>query len=307
MHGSAPQIALLPDKRRLHLNHGPIDLIVEGFGEPAQVAAAYRQAATRFRTILDELVAELPALRRAIVAGDAESGFTGPVARRMARAVAPHHPAYVTPMAAVAGAVADEVLAAMLRGRRLMRAYANNGGDIALHLAPGQDFAAGVVARPDRPTPLGSFRIGHAMPVRGIATSGQGGRSLSLGIADAVTVLAVDAAAADAAATLIGNAVNVDHAAIRRMPARQLDPDSDLGNLPVTVSVGRLEADAVAEALDAGLAAARAMREQGLIHAAVLALAGEIRVEGEGLAAIAPTGVAREGTWSKSGSARSSP
>ncbi len=37
-------------------------------------------------------------------------------------------------MAAVAGAVADHILAAMIAGRRLAKAYVNDGGDIALHL-----------------------------------------------------------------------------------------------------------------------------------------------------------------------------
>ena len=86
--------------------------------------------------------------------------------------------------------------------------------------------------------------------MRGIATSGQGGRSFSLGIADAVTVLARRAADADAAATMIANAVDLDHPAIQRRPAVRLDPDSDLGDLPVTVAVGDLSRSEVAAALD---------------------------------------------------------
>ena len=149
----------------------------------------------------------------------------------MAEAVWPHRAVYITPMAAVAGAVADEMLQAMCAGRALDKAYVNDGGDIAIHLAPGHELRAGIFRRcarrrgaPDRTT----------SPVRGIATSGRGGRSFSLGIADAVTVLAATAAAADAAATLIANAVNVDHPSIERRPARELDPDSDLVDLPVT-------------------------------------------------------------------------
>src|SRR5690606_31695258 len=61
---NGPEIVWLPDGRRLHMNHGPIDLIVEAFGAPAEVEAAYRQAARRFRTILDELAEELAGLRR---------------------------------------------------------------------------------------------------------------------------------------------------------------------------------------------------------------------------------------------------
>ena len=92
----------------------------------------------------------------------------------------------------------------------------------------------------------GTVELTADMPVRGIATSGAatkgaGGRSFSLGIADAVTVLAAIAAAADAAATIIANAVDLPgHPAIRRVPASEIDPDSDLGDRLVTVTVGRL-------------------------------------------------------------------
>lgn len=276
------QAALLADGRRLHLNHGPMDLIVEAFGPPAEVEAAYRQARDRFATILDELVSELPALRRRYRATPASRCFAGPTARRMAAAVAPHAHRFVTPMAAVAGAVADEVLDALLAGRRLMRAYVNNGGDIALYLKRGGSLEAGVVALTDRIAALGRVRIEHTMPVRGIATSGRGGRSFSFGIAEAVTVLARDAAAADAAATLLGNAVDIRHPAIERRPAIELDPDSDLGARRVTVSVGPLDEASVARALDRGVAAAEAMCTANLLYGAVLALEGEVRVVGRG-------------------------
>jgi len=283
---AGPQAALLPDGRRLHLNHGPIDLVIEAFGPAPEVRRAYDQAAARFADILETLVAELPDLRRPI--GDAPPVFAGPVARRMAAAVWPHRGVYVTPMAAVAGAVADEVLAALVAGWDLPRAYVNNGGDIALHLAPGESFAVGLAARPERARLDGGFAVTAGLPVRGLATSGRGGRSLSRGIADAVTVLAADAAAADAAATLIANAVDLDHPAIERRPARNLDPDSDLGDLPVTVAVGALDGVSVESALAGGATLARSMLSAGLIFGAVLALNGRFAVVGEDLANALP-------------------
>ena len=180
-------------------------------------------------------------------------------------------------MAAVAGSGADEVLAAMTLGRSLVRAYVNNGGDIAVHLSPGTVFSAGVVNDPDRPGLDDRIVFGAEGPARGMATSGWRGRSLSFGIADAVTVLAESAAAADAAATLIANAVTVDHPAVERAPASSLREESDLGERLVTVSVGSLPAHAKAAALDAGLAEARAIQRAGLIDSARLALQGETR------------------------------
>jgi len=160
-------------------------------------------------------------------------------------------------------------------GRTLDKAYVNDGGDIALHLSAGHSLRAGIFAQ----ALDGAMTLTHDRPVRGIATSGRGGRSFSLGIADSVTVLARTAAAADAAATLIANAVDIDHPAIERRPARELDTDSDLGDLPVTVAVGDLPQEAIDEALDRGLAEAQRLRSLGLIEGTALSLRGQWRVD----------------------------
>ena len=261
---------------RLHLQHGPIDLIVEAFGAAAEVERAYGQAVDCFGDILPTLVGELPVLRRPL--GEVYPLLQGPVARRMAEATWPHRAVYITPMAAVAGAVADEMLQAMVRGRMLDKAYVNDGGDIAIHLSPGRELHAGIFAQ----ALDGVARLTWDRPVRGIATSGWGGRSFSLGIADSATVLAATAAAADAAATLIANAVNVDHPSIERRSAHDLDPDSDLGDLPVTMAVGPLPPDFVNQALERGAAEARRLRLAGLIDSAALSLQGEWRIEAGG-------------------------
>jgi ApbE superfamily uncharacterized protein (UPF0280 family) len=245
---------------RLHLQHGPIDLVILGS------EAECERAQARFATVLEELVAELPLLRAPV--REAYPLARGRVARRMVAAVWPHRGVYVTPMAAVAGAVADEILEAM---QPTGKAYVNDGGDIAVHLPPGETFDVGIVNNPRQPALDATLRLEESC---GIATSGWRGRSQSLGIADAVTVLARNAAEADAAATLVANAVNAEHPAIRRLPARALKEDSDLGELPVTVEVGPLPPATVRVALAAGARAARAMRARGLVSAAYLALQG---------------------------------
>lgn len=261
---------------RLHLQHGPIDLIVEAFGAVDEVERAYGQAVDRFGDILPTLVGELAVLRRPV--GEAYPLLQGPVARRMAEAVWPHRAVFITPMAAVAGAVADEMLQALVRGRILDRAYVNDGGDIAFHLAPGKSLRTGIFAQ----ALDGVALLTHDRPVRGIATSGRGGRSFSLGIADSVTVLAATAAAADAAATMIANQVNADHPSIERRPACDLDPDSDLGELLVTVAVGDMPQEIIAAALDRGAVEARRLRLCGLIDSVALSLDGEWRIEAGG-------------------------
>jgi uncharacterized protein len=274
------QIRWLEDGRRLHLHDGPIDLIVEAFGEPNNVNAAYRAAAERFVDVLDELCSELAFLREATkVDGPLPSGV---VARRMVAAVRPYcERAFITSMAAVAGAVAEEILGAMTAAARLSRAYVNNGGDIALHIRPGERFVIGMVERPDRPSLFASATLDSAQPARGIATSGWRGRSFSLGVADAVTVLADTAAMADAAATIIANAVDLPgHPRVVRIPARSLAPDSDLGDRLVTRQVGELSSDEIRAALEAGATVANSLLGDGLIRSAALHLHSETCVVG---------------------------
>jgi uncharacterized protein len=270
-------IAALPDGR-LHLQDGPIDLVIGLDGTRAAVAEAARRAAAAFEGLLAGLAGELPLLRTPL--GVDPPALTGPVARRMAAAVWPFRRGFITPMAAVAGAVAEEVLEAIASIPGLLMAHVNNGGDIALFLAPGQVLRIGLVPSLERAAPEGLVRIAAADTVRGVATSGWPGRSFSRGIADAVTVLAATAAQADAAATVIANAVDVAHPAVQRAPADSLDPDSDLGALPVTIAVGMLPPAMIEAALDAGEAEAEVLLQRGLIEGALLVVQGAMRAVG---------------------------
>jgi ApbE superfamily uncharacterized protein (UPF0280 family) len=276
---SRAQIRMLSDGRRLHMQDGPIDLIIEAFGKNSEIENAYRAASNRFVSVLDELCEELTALRQP---WHHDLTVRGEIARRMVRAVAPHgRNTFITPMAAVAGSVAEEILESMTANSQLSKAYVNDGGDIALYLASGEEFCVGMVERPDRPSLFGTLRIQADDPVRGIATSGWRGRSFSLGIADAVTVLARSAADADAAATIIANAVDLPGSEkIGRMPARELAPDSDLGDRLVTQSVAQLSHEEIQQALEAGASVAARLQAEHLIVAAALRLQGETRIVG---------------------------
>jgi uncharacterized protein len=284
MNARSGPVRIALDEGRWHFQHGPIDLVLEAWGEEPAVHAAHELAWRRFDGLLEELVAELPTLRSQVDEGPA---VTGHVARRMVAACLPFRNVFITPMAAVAGAVADEVLAAMVSVAGVERAYVNNGGDIALHVGAGAKLRVGVASDPGRAMRHGhgfaldgSFEVDALLPVRGVATSGWRGRSWSLGIADSVTVLAQSAAAADAAATLIANAVDIEHSAIARAAASDVDDNTDLGGRLVTIGVGRLPGEAIAVALDRGAAVASDFVQRGLIWCALLTLQGMHRVEG---------------------------
>lgn len=287
------------DGRRWHWHHGPIDIVAQAEGEAAAVAAAHEAAWQRFRGLLAELVGELALLRQPV---GARHALQGPVAQRMWQACAPFRFGYITPMAAVAGSVAQELIG-FYQGPGIERAWLNNGGDIALHLAPGRSVRVGLFAdlarfdlRDAGPLAIdGRFEISADLPVRGIATSGWRGRSFSLGIADSVTVLAATAAQADAAATVIANAVQADDAAIQRRPASACKDDSDLGHLPVTVEVPPLAPATVREALEAGAQRARVLQQAGQAWSVVLACQGQwCHVEPVSLLAEAAAGSASD-------------
>jgi len=278
-----PQRAFLDDGR-LHFQHGPIDLVIGAEGEPAALADAHEAAWARFAVLLPELVTELRALHQPV---RGPCPLQSVVARRMWLACRPYHSLFITPMAAVAGSIAQEIIRSYDRPG-IACAWVNNGGDIALHLAPGASVKVGLFADPARAgsgritgsvggSPCSSrlpldadFEVRADSPVRGISTSGWRGRSFSLGIADSVTVLARTAAMADAAATMIANAVDVDDPRIARRPANELKDQTDLGDIPVTVDVPPLAADLIDRALQTGQRRARELQRDGLIHAAVL-------------------------------------
>lgn len=262
--------ALLPGNR-LHLHHGPIDLVIGCDGDHD---AAFAAAEARFSTILNEITQELPLLRQPV--GNRPKGV---VAQQMYDASLPHTDGLTTPMICIAGSVAQEVLAAMTSATDLTRAYVNNGGDIALHLADGAVFDVGVASPSGKP--LSTLQLTSNDTVRGIATSGQQGRSLSLGIASSVTVLATTAAMADAAATKIANTVDLpDHPAILRTPANEIRDDTDLGDTPIVTHVGALSEKDASAALALGRAKAQALIARGLIQSAALFLRDQTAVAG---------------------------
>ena len=196
------------------------------------------------------------------------------VARSMVDAVKRVDETALTPMAAVAGAVADSVKT-FLSAREIDFASVNNGGDVS------------VLSRDGRPVRVGIGDINRkaATPCRlvveglvsfGVATSGFGGRSFTLGLADMVSVVALTGALADAAATYICNHTRIDSLNVKRRRAREIDPLTDIPDDLVTVKIGKLSGGEVTEALAAGKRAASRLKSQGIILDAVIVLRDKI-------------------------------
>ena len=267
---------------RLHLQHGPIDLLIDAKGDAHEVRQAYARAVDVFAPVLETLTDELEWLRAPLAADSPDVRFSGPVAQRMLAAIEPYRGVLLTPMVAVAGAVADHVLQYVKQSAQLRRLAVNNGGDISLALQEDETYRIGVVADPSSLCHAAHVLIDRKSGVGGIATSGWRGRSHSLGIADAVTVLASSAAAADVAATLIANAVDAPGATgVRRQAAAELTPDSDLRHHQVTVDVGDLDPVAIAFAIRSGVHMAEQFHTSGLVQAVYIQLKNEVAVVGD--------------------------
>jgi hypothetical protein len=133
-----------------------------------------------------------------------------PMVRRMCAAA---RAANVGPMAAVAGAIAEEAVKAMVEAGA-EQAIVDNGGDIAMFLSETTNIAlyAGQSSIKDV-----GFRLSGERRVYGVCTSsGTVGPSISFGVADAAVVFAPDVSLADACATRLGNEVrNGDEAVMR--------------------------------------------------------------------------------------------
>lgn len=253
------------DDKRLFLQHGPIDIVLKAIGKDQDLA--YKKVRKYFETLLENLVKELELLKKEV---QYDRKFKNVIAQRMQLATQEFHPDFITPMAAVAGSIADSILEVLINGFDLEKAYVNNGGDVSFYLSEGQKMKSSIASMENAFT-----EIKYNDKSRGIATSGWQGRSFSLGIADSVTVLAKNAAMADAAATMIGNSVDIkNHNSIKKKNATDLYDNSDLLDKLVTVEVGDLSKEDILEAIQNGHLQATKYLNKNLINSALIQLRG---------------------------------
>jgi ApbE superfamily uncharacterized protein (UPF0280 family) len=179
----------------------------------------------------------------------------------------------LTPMAAVAGTIADEV-ADFLFERGMTKVVVDNGGDVAIRADREDPVTVGI--RPDVNDRAVSYVIGLDPDLRshGVATSGLGGRSLTRGIASAATVVARTASLADAAATAVANASFLEDEQVLRRPAEEIDPYTDIAGLDITVKVGPLSEEMKSRAVSQSIRRAEDLVQRGVILGAFVAVQG---------------------------------
>jgi ApbE superfamily uncharacterized protein (UPF0280 family) len=260
------------DAQTVLVEYGPMRMTLQALlrGRPL-IDLALEGGAVAFR-VLDDLARFLPMIRRKAHQVKLEEHFPA-VVQRMIEAARRMGAPDLTPLAAVAGATSD-VVADFLAGRGATKIICDNGGDIALRLQEGEEARVGVKTEIDARNPSYLLRIGAGVNIGGVTTSGLGGRSFTKGIASAVTVVAENAALADAAATVIGNATLVEDPAITRCLPETIYPDTDIPGEYVTTEVGEISLQKIEEALQKGLREALRIECEGHIRGAFIAVKG---------------------------------
>lgn len=276
----------------IYVDVGPVQMRVHVWqGERPRTDLA-RAGADKAYYLLEELSEHRGAITSNILVVNPDPAYPR-VVNRMIESVRKTGDASMTPLAAVAGTVADEVADFICGLEPVTKVVVNNGGDIAIRLQEGASVRIGVQEDLSRSEFSNVLVVDGSHGIRGVATSGMGGRSFTKGIASAVTIAAPSGSLADAAATLIGNAVNVLSPNIKKVRAEEIDPDTDIPGHLVTVSVGELSDREVERALASGMEMAGELRRRGLIAGAILALKGAIVISSELRPMVHPAAVVR--------------
>jgi len=249
------------------VDSGPLHMTVEVSDRGKPLPDVARSGAMYALEILKQQADSLSVIKERVLNLSMSETYPEAV-NRMISAVSSMNDPTLTPLAAVAGATSDMVADYVARAGAT-KIIVNNGGDIAIRLREGETATVGLRLDLTRPDYKYLALIDRDC---GICTSGIGGRSFTLGVADGVTVLAHQAAIADAAATFLGNKTVVTSPKVKRVLAQSIYPDTDLVGVEVTHSVGALSQQEIDTAMKAGKAEALRLLEKGVIHGAIISV-----------------------------------
>lgn len=270
--------------QRVFLNHGPIQMILDissmGLKQPEIAVSVANCVLRQFDNLLD-YIEQAKTLRFESEIPD----YYPEVLRKMILAVKLIGDKSYTPLAAVAGSFSEYALEKAL-AQGAGRVIINNGGDIALRDIEGNQVSVGI---PLTDNPNGrrlEIVIMDNMGIRGVCTSGLGGRSFTKGIAHKAVAMGFAASVADVCATYIGNHTNVNDTAIVRAYAEEIDSGTDLRGQLITLEVGDLKRESQLKALLNGYEATERLYNRGIILGGVVVLGEDITVIPDGIAAI---------------------
>lgn len=258
---------------RLFLDYGPIQATVSAFRAGKPLDHEIEEACAYVEEQLKELVAYLPFARLTPDAVQETKNFPD-ILLKMMDAVKISGDPTLTSMATVAGTFSDKI-ADFLVEKGATKVMVSNGGDLAIRLSPGESTKVGIVSDINDQSFSHIITISEESPIRGIATSGFGGRSFTKGIASAAVAFGKNCREADAAATLIGNHCFSPDPSIIKIKAEELDPETDIKGHSVTLSVGDLLPGTIEKALDHGMSKVQELILNGTIFGAALFVGGK--------------------------------
>lgn len=261
------------------VDHGPITMTINAKGDNKPLTEAAVKAAKNVIQNFEELIPFLKVARSTMVEIKKLDSCDYPqILNRMIESVNQLNEDDFTPMASVAGTLSDLAKEEALRYKADF-AIVNNGGDISFQTSPiNSTIKVGVISDLSKGKVTHSLNINGKSGISGIATSGWGGRSLTKGVASAVTVLARNTSYADAAATAIANATNCDDIAIERCLAEELDYDTDIKGSTVTRKIGKLSKDNIITAINLGKKRSKELYDKDMIMGAIIFVQGEMLV-----------------------------
>ena len=252
---------------------GPASLVIIGEKDSEPYEFQKEKLVQKVKSILGEIREYLPVLKQKAYKIK-NTKHMPDVPRKMVEAVKVIDEASLTPMAAVAGSVAD-AMKEFLKNEGLDLVSVNNGGDISIFNIKGRGLKIDI----------GDIHTGKSSPYMlnieqlidyGLATSGFGGRSFTLGLADSVTVVAATGAVADAAATFICNCTNTESDLVIRQKASEIDPLTDIPDDNVTIRIGKLNDNDRLQALVNGLNISANIKNQKHIYDVIIKLQGHM-------------------------------
>jgi ApbE superfamily uncharacterized protein (UPF0280 family) len=259
------------DGGRILAECGPMRLVIEAWvGRIPQREVCIRAAKEAF-ILLERIAQQRRLLSRCYK--EVPNGLDDFLALKMIHSVLAVDEA-LTPMAAVAGTIADGVAAFLFR-RGMTKVIVNNGGDVAIRTSAKESVNVGI--RPDltHDAITDLITLGDERTSWGVATSGLEGRSLTQGVASAATIIAGSASVADAAATSIANASYVDDQTVIQRPAEELDEQTDIPGISVTLQAGPFTEEKKDLALSSAIKKAEKLIKKGLIFGAYIAVDGK--------------------------------
>ncbi|MFL2822295.1 MAG: UPF0280 family protein [Alphaproteobacteria bacterium] len=261
----------LIENDKLFMENGPTNIIAEAFS--SKKIEIYNFICEYSSKFLKDLSFEIETLKKPT---SKKNIFVSEIANTMFESTQLFLPNFITPMASVAGSIAELLLLKVVEKFDVNKMYINNGGDISLYINKNEKFNFSIGGET-------SFVVEYAdiNGFGGIATSGWKGRSFSMGIADSVTVIAEKASIADAAATIIGNHIDLKNSnKVKKTVANNLYENTDLNDKLITVSVENLTKNEIRRAISKGKNISEYYISKNLIKSVIINLQDNILILG---------------------------